>query len=59
MTDALTARSWLSTLWQIEGTTTDSTVRTMSQMLLEIMNASTIADVADVYDRHGLRMLSS
>lgn len=59
MTDALTARSWLATLWQIEGTTTDSTVRTMSQMLLDIMNASTIADVADVYDRYGLRMLAA
>jgi hypothetical protein len=29
----------------------------MSQMLLDIMNASTIGDVADVYDRHGLRLL--
>jgi hypothetical protein len=59
MTDALTARSWLTTLWQIEATTNDPTVRTMSQMLLDIMNASNITDVAEVFDRHGLRMLSS
>jgi hypothetical protein len=59
MTDALTARSWLTTLWQIEATTHDPTVRTMSQMLLDIMNASNITDVAEVFDRHGLRMLSS